>query len=476
MVIEIIKPPLKFVYNIYLMQYDEGTSGFDKIYISGWAHRLAMRTTGFDRRYAVLLAVTMALLMFGFFPTLAHSTPGKPIGGGGGGCGPGGCPNICYFYPQLCNYTGGTGGGGGGGGGGGSGGGGGVGGYSGGGYNPGPAGPTISQIGNCTAASDFTVGEQFGFLAAGTTFIISNNYVGKDYANITVNNIGYTIFQDASIETNNTILSLKLMSISGGASPSISLSACYSKVEPQTAPANTVTVTPAPATTTVPTITSAAASPQPTFAIPATTPVLGGLALAGIGASRLRRRLVRGRKEHTAIEPGVVRTIEELGVIDTALFIGAALAFLSGYVLLAAILAFALGITLTYLLDHLRSRNAIMETIYERKEGLRRYIEELGIIEILIFVVAVLLLLKGYYFYGIVLAFLFGVVFTFFVDRIREVSATIRKEIGVQDAIDLPVLEPPAPPAAEKPKKKGRKKEKQAKKDEENPGGGNTEE
>ena len=245
------------------------------------------------------------------------------------------------------------------------------------------------------------------------------------------------------------------------------MSACYAKQVIPTTTVTSVPTTTVPANTTAPIITSTAQQSQTQpLSLPATTPVVGGLALAGVGATRLRRRLVRGRKEHMAMEPGLVRTIEELGVMDTALFIGMALAFINGYVLLAAIIAFAFGITLTYLLDHLRSRNAIMETIYERKEGLRRYIEEFGIIEVLIFLIAALLLLKGYYLYGVFFAFIFGILFTFFVDRIREVSAVIRKEIEVQDAINLPVLEPPTPPAAEKPKKKGGKKEKRAKKEE----------
>ncbi len=425
-----------------------------------------MQKYGF--RKAEVFAILFAILAIGVLPALSGAMipPGHPCVNQSGGC-----PNICYFYPQLCNNTtsvgnstnssttttiGSTSGGGGGGGGS----------YNGGGSFT-PSGPTLTQSGSCVTASDFTAGEEFGFLAGGPTFIISNDYIGKNYANLSVNNVGYTLVQQINIVTNGTTLTLKLLSIKSGFNPSISMSACYAKQVIPTTTVTSVPTTTVPANTTAPIITSTAQQSQTQpLSLPATTPVVGGLALAGVGATRLRRRLVRGRKEHMAMEPGLVRTIEELGVMDTALFIGMALAFINGYVLLAAIIAFAFGITLTYLLDHLRSRNAIMETIYERKEGLRRYIEEFGIIEVLIFLIAALLLLKGYYLYGVFFAFIFGILFTFFVDRIREVSAVIRKEIEVQDAINLPVLEPPTPPAAEKPKKKGGKKEKRAKKEE----------
>ncbi len=422
-----------------------------------------MRMQKYIFRKAEIFAILFAVFV-GMLPALSGAIipPGH-------GCvnQSGGCPNICYFYPQLCNNTVSGGNstnssttttiGSGGNGGGGS--------YNGGGPSA-PSGPTLTQSGSCVTASDFTAGEEFGFLAGGPTFIISNDYIGKNYANISVNNVGYTLVQQISIVTNSTALTLKLLGIKSGFNPSISMSACYAK---QVIPTTTVTSVPTttiPANTTAPAIASTAQQSQtPPLSLPATTPVVGGLALAGVGATRLRRRLVRGRKEHIAMEPGLVRTIEELGVIDTALFIGMTLAFISGYVLLAAIIAFAFGITLTYLLDHLRSRNAIMETIYERKEGLRRYIEEFGIIEILIFLIAALLLLKGYYAYGVFFAFMFGILFTFFVDRIREVSAAIKKEIEMQDAINMPVLEPQTPPAAEKPKKKSGKRGKATKKE-----------
>lgn len=411
-----------------------------------------------------LFVVLLAFLAAGVLPALSNAIipPNHNCTGG--------CPNICYFYPQLCNNTvsvGNTTGGnttttignGGYGGGGGS--------NNGGGYKA-PSSPTLTQSGSCVTASNFTAGEEFGFIAGGPTFVIGNDYIGKNYANITVNNVAYTLSQQISVITNSTVLSLKLLGITSGFNPSISMSACYT-----TRPSPTTTVTSVSTTTTITSNTPApVVAPQQQaqgspLSLPASTPVVGGLALAGVGATRLRRRLVRGRKEHMALEPGVVRTIEELGVMDTALFIGMALAFLSGYILLAAIIAFAFGITLTYLLDHLGSRNAIMETIYERKEGLRRYIEEFGVIEILIFIVAALLLLKGYYVYGIFLSFIFGILFTFFIDRIREVSAVIKREVEMQDAINLPVLEPPAAPQTGKQKKRSGKKAKEAKKEEE---------
>ena len=123
------------------------------------------------------------------------------------------------------------------------------------------------------------------------------------------------------------------------------------------------------------------------------------------------------------LSPGIIKKVEEFGIIEAMAFAAAALFFINNNIALAALVAFALGIMLTYSADLVRSHYGASEYSYQRKSGARKYFEEFGVAEIAIFAVGIWLFLNNYFIEGVLMAFLFGVALTFFVDRIREVRA-----------------------------------------------------
>ncbi|MCL5430484.1 MAG: hypothetical protein M1504_03335 [Candidatus Marsarchaeota archaeon] len=389
--------------------------------------------------------------------TYAGSAVNTPIGIGPNpnplNCSGGPCINR---GPEINSSSGGTGGGG-------SGGGGSGGGGSGsGGSSSGGAGTTSGSINvNYGAAptacsyTTLTTGDEYFALVNGKQFSILLKYLNNNYAVVLINNQPLNISINQSFEQWGTsTLYLQLVGISYASVPAATFDVCTSSFA-VSQPASKLsfanaTPTPAPppnhpasantnATLTKSTTSSSTALP---FGLDQTWPPIGGglLTLAAVG--RLRRRMVRGRKQHKAENPGMIRTFEELGVLDTLAFLALVIFYFSNYTILSAAVAFSLGIMIAYTLDHIRSRNAFEEYQYVRKDGMRRYMEELGLGEAIILIVAVLFFVSNMLLLGIITIFFFGIAIAYFVDRLRDVKLlnTVQQGVNVVVSGGEPIL------------------------------------
>ncbi len=262
-------------------------------------------------------------------------------------------------------------------------------------------------------------------------------YIDGVFANFSINGVQKTLFTGQNYVADmggGVQANLLLLQIVPGRNLTVTLQSCYSKT---TATSHNVTST-VPTVPTTTTTVPAPVSSQSPLSIPPTLPAVGGLAITAAGASRLRRRMVRGRKQHMDLSPGIIKQVEEFGILEAVAFAAGVLFFVNNSVALAALVAFALGIMLTYSADLVRSHYGAPEYSYQRKSGVRKYFEEFGVAEIAIFAVGIWLFLNNYFIEGVLMAFLFGVALTFFVDRIREVRAIKSMETPPETPVEAP--------------------------------------
>ena len=323
------------------------------------------------------------------------------------------------------------------------------GGGGGGGGAPGPSTfkPVINATGDCYVVSNLAPLGEFAVTTKGSTVVnVTENFISPDYAGITVDNNQYTIYPGKITSAADSLpnLTVELLNISYlPILKTITLEMCYAASPAavnKTKPSNTTTTTVPPTSSSVntsvttPTTTSVAptisanssssgqASPTSPFAIQA-VPGVGGVAVTGAGLSRFRRRLMRG-KSHDGYwknDPKFIRFIEEAGIIEAASFAAAALLFVYNYPLLSVVAAFAFGISMAYFVDRITSKHSGTRNAYVRKEGLRAFVEEFGVVETGALAVTVYLFIINSYLACVAFAFIFGVLLVYLVDRIREV-------------------------------------------------------
>jgi hypothetical protein len=378
--------------------------------------------------------ITAALAVFALTALLA--TPSAyafytpPPNSNGTYTGPSGCgaPSCIVNPGGLVNGTGSqTGGGGGSGGGGGGGSGGGGGGAYGGSYSnynssyiytPQPIPTTF-----CVQGVGIAEGKSYTWSEYNVTARFVDNMIGNGFYNISLNGNSYVLHstnETESFSSKNVLVTANVTSI---VSNTMDVQLCF--IQQTAKQATTISNTPPP----LPAPPKIAA-PQSTQSqgVGTNLPTLGGFLVAGAGFSKIRRRLSRGRKKHALqLQPGALKLIEEAGVIEIIAAAAAVLFFVYNYFLLSVIVAFGFGITMTYLVDRVRSKDSTEEYSYERKEGIRRVLEELGVFEIVVLAATVWLFIMGYMIFAVALAAVFGVLFTYFVDRVRNIRDIVQE-------------------------------------------------
>lgn len=277
--------------------------------------------------------------------------------------------------------------------------------------------PALVPQGNCTLLNGFAIdGDNYLAVIHGPSFYMVLNYIDTNYVNLTINGQQYNLVHQVTQAADNELMNVTLLGVNTTSSPNTAnLRICYLGL------LGSAPVQQAPPVGNVPVVAVGASSQGP-LTIPANNILaFGGLVLAGAGTAKIRRRLIRGRKQHMELEPGFARRIEEAGVIEFALFIGVVVSLAYNYLLLTAIFAFAFGVGFTYIIDKIRSNDSFDEFVYVRKEGVMRFVEEFGVVEGAMLFIAVYSMLAGLYYIGIVFAFGFGVALAYFADRVREI-------------------------------------------------------
>ena len=320
--------------------------------------------------------------------------------------------------------------GGGGGGGGGSGGGGGT------------FKPVVNQNGSCYTVSNFAQLGQVAITNKGSLLVnITLNYITPDYAGVTVNGQSMQLNLSEPIKIPGTTFTIALtgiqylpilQTVTLGVCSTLHLTNTTNTTSTQKPKSNNTnaTTTTIPTTSNTPTMSSnSALSPTSTAPSPLTqsVPFVGGFLLAGAGTSKLRKRMMRGRKHESywKNDPKIIRTIEEAGLIEIGTLVATIILFYYGYALLSAVVAFAFGVSLPYFIDRIRSEENGTRYPYIRKEGARSFVEEFGVVEIAAFAVAVFMFIINQFLAMVLFAFLFGLLFAYFVDRTREISTVI---------------------------------------------------
>ena len=154
------------------------------------------------------------------------------------------------------------------------------------------------------------------------------------------------------------------------------------------------------------------------------TAAILGLGLAAVSATKLRKKLPRSRQpQHRQGNSNkVIRLIERLAIIEALIFAAMVLLFVLRHSLLSMLVAFGFGIVLAYFVDRIiAARRPDYVYVYKRKRGIRKLIEEVGIIEMVLFVAAVWAYVAKHALLGVVLAFFLGLALSYFIDRIRQV-------------------------------------------------------
>ena len=349
-----------------------------------------------------------------------------------------------------------------------SGNGGGGGGSNNGGGGGGTFKPVVSQNASCYTVSDLAQMGQVAITQNGTIVVnITLNYITPDYAGVTVNGQSMQLNKTQPVKITNTLFTIELTGIQYlPILQTVTLGVC-STIPVRSANItthNNATNSTNPTTTTVPVATNtitmssnSALSPTGTVPNPLTqsVPFVGGFLLAGAGTSKLRKRMMRGKKHESywKNDPKFVRMVEQAGIIEAATLAATVLLYYYGYVILSAIVAFAFGVSVAYFIDRLRSEERGIRHGYMRKEGTRAFIEEFGIVEIAAFAVAVYMYVMSQFVGSVIFVALFGLLFAYFVDRTREINTTIKGAAAIES------LEPIGNAKDAKHQKKQQKKE-----------------
>lgn len=152
-------------------------------------------------------------------------------------------------------------------------------------------------------------------------------------------------------------------------------------------------------------------------------PTIGGVVAAGAGASRMRKRMHRGKYKKGG-NTGHTR-FEEIGLVDILIFFVLVAAAIAGFTLGAALAAFGLGIAVMYSFDTATAKAGNNKRQpFARRQGIARYVEELGILEAVLIILTIYLLVSGHVVVGIFALFIFGAAFAMMVDK-----AKVRREV-----------------------------------------------
>ncbi len=157
--------------------------------------------------------------------------------------------------------------------------------------------------------------------------------------------------------------------------------------------------------------------PPPVEALIIPISILVALFVLVAVSSKLRRRLHRG--PHGKNPKAGLSRLEETGIIDMAALYVVVVFFIYGFFIESAISAFAFGIANVYFLDHVASFVHTRKVKRVRSKGVRRYLEELGVLEAALLAAAIYMFYLGAYPYGILLSWVFGMVFATMVDKSR---------------------------------------------------------
>ena len=182
------------------------------------------------------------------------------------------------------------------------------------------------------------------------------------------------------------------------------------------------------------------------------TAAILGLGLAAVSTTKLRKKLPRSRQpQHRQGNSNkAIRLIERLAIIEILIFAAMVVLFVFRHILLSMIAAFGFGIVLAYFVDRIiAARRPNYVYAYKRKHGIRKLVEEVGIIEMALFVASAWAYVARHTLLGIALAFLLGLALSYFIDRIRQVRKT---ESAAKQGSAAEAGSAPAPLAAAWPK------------------------
>jgi hypothetical protein len=307
----------------------------------------------------------------------------------------------------------------------------------------------------CVAADGLTIGSPYSNTDFNVTVSLLVNQIGLNFENVSVDGKPHLFYSTADVYTFNSNqgngnVSVSLQPIGwgskfGGGGDYSDMQICYQLLLPAVPPQNGIVVTSAPPPKPHPPNSPPNFSAASPYSVGENLPTAGSLLFVGLGTLRLRRRLVRGRKKHMEMDPGLLRAIEEWGAIDIAALIAVVLLFALNYIVLSAIVAFAFGIMFAYLIDRIRSSrladaDMFAEYAFERKQGIVRYWTELGVGEILLLAATLWLFAGGYFLESVVFAFALGVVISYYVDRIRNVGEAKLAVAAQAGAMAAPAL------------------------------------
>ncbi len=188
----------------------------------------------------------------------------------------------------------------------------------------------------------------------------------------------------------------------------------------------------------------------PKKGFPWTAAVLG-LGLAAVSTTKLRKKLPRSRQpEHRQGNSNkVIRLIERLAIIEILIFAAMLLLFPFHHNLLSMIVAFGFGIVLAYFVDRIiAARRPDSVYAYKRRAGIMRLVEEVGIIEMVLFVATAWAYVAKQAIPAVVLAFLLGLALSYFIDRIRQVRKMERDDKQNMGTVSSESVTPAAGAAA----------------------------